>query len=127
LFYLLDKDENGVVSYSEMMQQIKSPAELQLILTVLEELHLCEAVDHDQPTCPTSESGRTVQVRALIFCRAISEVGPLRVQHMHGLLTCKMLLQFVIPEMVDTSLKLMAMLIDVDVSRRNSSITDCAN
>jgi hypothetical protein len=27
LFYLLDTDENGVVSYSEMMQQTKSPAE----------------------------------------------------------------------------------------------------
>ena len=52
---------------------------------MLDELHLCEAVDHDQPTCPTSESGRTVQVRTLIFCCAISEVGSLRVQHMHGL------------------------------------------
>jgi hypothetical protein len=40
---------------------------------------------------------------------------------MHGLLTCTPP-QFVIPEMVDTVLKMMAML-DVDVSRRNSSIT----
>ena len=84
LFHLLDADENGVVSYSEMMQQIKSPAELQLILTMLDELHLCAAVDHDQPTCPTSESGRTVQVRTLICCCAISEARPLRVQHNHA-------------------------------------------
>ena len=62
LFHLLDADENGVVSYSEMMQQIKSPAELQLILTMLDELHLCAAVDHDQPSSHAQEGCLRVTV-----------------------------------------------------------------